>query len=258
MQISVRSNTDEIVRQMRAFGSREIPFATARALTWTAKDAQAAEVEELPKVFDKPTRYTLRSIYIVPATKAKLSARVWIKDERAQGNGGLPAAKYLEPEIKGGPRGHKSFEKRLIRQGLMPSDMYAVPGARVPLDAFGNVRGSLIEKILSVLGAAEQFAGVTANQTAGTRAKAIRRGRHKDYFVGRPGNGSGPLGVWERIKGGGARPILIFVRSPNYKPRFDFYGVANRTADRRFPINMRRSLAEALASGKAGNRPGGP
>lgn len=258
MQINVRSNTDEIVRQMRAWGSRELPFATARALTWTAKDVQVAEVAEMERVFDRPTRYTLRSVYIVPATKTKLSARAWIKGADAQSGGGLPAEKYLAPEIKGGPRSHKAFEKRLIRAGLMPSSMFAVPGERVPLDAYGNVRGSLVEKILSVLGAAEQFAGYTANQSVASRAKARRGGRLKDYFVGRPGNGKGPLGVWERIKGGGTRPILIFVKAPNYKPRLDFHGVADRTANARFPINMRRSLSMALASGQAGNRPGGP
>ena len=242
LKITVTSNVKGVMARARAIAQDQMPFATAKALTLTAKQAQAAVVAEMTRVFDRPTPWALRGTYVKPATKTDLSALLWIKDDA--GNGGIPADRFLRPEIESGPRRHKKFEKALIAAGVMPADMYAVPGARVPLDRYGNVTPGTLRAILSGIGAAERTAGYLANRTA----RSAKRGKKKaDYFVGRPGNGKGPLGIWQRV-GRGARPILIFVKQPTYRKRLDFYGVAARVAADRFLPTFVETFNAAVAS----------
>jgi len=243
VRLEMRDNIDRVVRDAKILKRTKVPMATAKALTFTAERVQAAEQTEIQRVFDRPTRWTLRSIYKQSATPARLYAKVWIKDEWAGGTSGIPASKYLTPHIDGGNRPHKRFEKALIHYGIMPSDMYAVPGRRARMDAAGNMSRGQIIQILSALGAAERMSGFMANRTAKSRK---RRRNQPDYFVGRPGNGTGPLGVWQRI-GNGTRPILIFVKRPTYKRRFDFYGVAQRTALKEFDALFVRALEREMS-----------
>jgi len=242
LRLEIRDNIDKIVREMRGLSKSKVPIAAAKALTFTAERVQVAEKVELERVFDRPTRWTLNSVFKRSATASRLFARVWIKDEASSG---VPASKYLPVHIDGGNRPHKRFEKALIHYGLMPADMYAVPGRRAMMDCNGNISRGQIVQILSTLGAAERVSGFMANRTQRSR----RRNRNApDYFVGRPGNGTGPLGIWQRI-GNGARPILIFVKRPTYRRRFDFYGLANRVVEAEFEPLFRRALVREMERG---------
>lgn len=240
-KIDVRSNIRDVLKGMESIRRDQVPFATALALTRTAQDVKAAEVDEMRKVFDRPTPYALNSLFIKPATKSNLSAAVWVKDDVSKGT---PAEKFILPEVEGGERRHKHFELALIRAGLMPSDMYAVPGDRIELDRYGNISGPLIEQILSALGAADTVSGHMSNRTMRSRK---RRGPRPEYFVGRPGNGKGPLGIWQRV-GRGARPIIIFVKHPAYRPRFNFWAIAERVTEARFKPNFATAYNQAIAS----------
>ncbi len=80
MRIDVRMDVKDINRKMRAFSS-EFAFATAKALTDTAKDAQAEiRNKELPRVFDLKNRWTQSGIRITPAKKDMPSASVYSRD----------------------------------------------------------------------------------------------------------------------------------------------------------------------------------
>jgi len=81
----------------------QFPFATAVALTQTAKDAQPAVRTAMQQVFDRPTAYTLNSTYITPAKKTDPVpfADVFFKNETTKGT---PAAAYIYPEVYGGQR----------------------------------------------------------------------------------------------------------------------------------------------------------
>ena len=115
-------------------------------------------------------------------------------------------------------------------------------GVDIPIGNAAFKVGGQIVQILSALGAAERVSGFMANRTK----RSQRRNRNApDYFVGRPGNGTGPRGIWQRV-GSGARPILIFVKRPTYRRRFDFYGVANRVAQAEFEPLFRRALAREM------------
>lgn len=242
--LNVRSNVSEALKEFRAFRVN-VPLATAKAMTFTAEAVRAEEKTEMLRVFDRPTPFTLNSLYLKPATPSTLTARVYFKDLRWK-------AHYLIPQVEGGGRPLKRFEKMLQSRGQMPVGMFAVPGERADLDAYGNMsRGQLI-KILSALNALPE-AGYLANRSAASAARRARSRKPKalvNYFVGRPSS-KDPIGVWERIGKTGLRPILIFVKAPRYKKRFDFYRIANNVATREFPLRLERALRSASSASVA-------
>lgn len=249
IRIEVKSELPELIAKIQNLREDQLPFAIARAVTWTAQHVKRALEYEMPLAFDRPTPYTLGSLYLSPATKQIPVAKVWLKDDAGKGT---PAAKYLFPEIAGGERSLKRFERALSIMGLLPPGMYAVPGAAAPLDQYGNMPASLIEQILSALGAAETRSGYLANRT---RASRRRKGaKLAEYFVGRPGGA--PLGVYRRYHfaaGGAVKPMLIFVRAPQYQPRYRFQEIAQQVVDEEFPIQFAESYRLAVQS--AGFKP---
>lgn len=60
--------------------SKQFVFAGVLALTWTAKDSQAAVKSELPKRFTLRNKWTIGGIRIIPATKQTQVAEVYSKD----------------------------------------------------------------------------------------------------------------------------------------------------------------------------------
>jgi hypothetical protein len=93
-------------------------------------------------------------------------------------------------------------------------------------------------------------AGYKANITQEKKARLAKGSKRRlgfVYFVGRPGGGKLPLGVWQRVgfsQGSAVRPILIFVNGANYPVRFDFQYVAQQTIAKEFPAQMQAALAE--------------
>lgn len=198
--------------------SKNVKFAGVIALTKTAVIVKADVQEEMKQSYDRPTRYTLNSVFIQPATKSTLQARVGFKD-RAAGSG-RPALKYLLPTLEGKPRGHNGVESVLISRGLMPSNRYVVPGRGVRLNKNGNITRNQIIAIL----------------------KGIAKGKGSPYFVGVI---KGTHGVWLR-KGRSVRPVLIFVRKPRYKKLFYFHKTAEDSFNKNFNTEYEKSLLKAL------------
>ena len=99
---NVKGDIQEVQRHLSGLGRDQVPFATALALTNTAKFIETKIKEEIPRAFDRPTRFTLNSTYIRPATKQRLWAEVKIKDESFKA---VAPIKWLAPQIYGGSRG---------------------------------------------------------------------------------------------------------------------------------------------------------
>ena len=236
--LRVKSNVRDLALRL-GVEARDIPKRTATALTRTALEVRKDLRAEMLRVFDRPTPFTLNSLFVKPATMQDLSAVVWLKERSLFGG-----QHYLEPQIFGGARPIKPFEERLRRIGALPDGMFAVPGEGARLDRYGNMsRGQLVQ-ILSQLRAFTE-AGFDAHPTASRRSKRNIR-KAGTFFVGRPGGGKLPLGIWQRIAGQ-LKPVLIFVRGPRYQGRFKFYEVAERVARREFPLQFERAAAEAAA-----------
>jgi hypothetical protein len=258
MKIDVRDNFPDIKR-MLGEQQRQMPFALAVALTRTAQDVKKAEQAEISKVFDRPTRYTLNSLWMKPAKKQDLEARVWVKDSERPDH-------YLLPQIMGGQRPLKRFEQLLVQRGLMRSSERAVPGAAAKLDGYGNMNRGQIVKILSQL-QTFNLAGSDANASNSRRSK-VKRAREA-YFVS-TGQGTHPYGghswskgrmtqhlprgVWVRkphtALGSTVSPVLVFVPRASYRVRLRFFDVANATISRVFSGHLNASVQRALATAK--------
>lgn len=243
-----RVETADVIAALGNLAKEDAPIVTAYALTKTAGDIKSAEIDSMKSVFDRPTRFTLNALRTKPATKRDLVAEVFFKD----GFGSIPAWRYLGPQVAGGARVHKAHEKRLIRAGHMTAEEYAVPGAGAKLDASGNISGSTIERILSQLGAAEQFAGYQANATNSRRSKAKQK-KAGTYFVLRAGasgrsNRSVAPGIYHRTGLKEMVPVIMFVKAPRYQKRFPFYETAGATFDKHLVARAREGWDRFVGS----------
>jgi hypothetical protein len=252
IKIDVRTNFPEVQRALANIG-KQARFAAAVALTRTAQTAKREIERDMARVFDRPTSYTLNSLRIRPATASRLEAMVWVKDDAGKGT---PATKYLTPQIFGGARGMKRFEKALNRIGILPDGMMAVPGEAAPLDAYGNMSRGEIVRILAYFQAFGQQ-GYTANMTQAKRdklARGTRKSHGLEYFVVRKGARNLQPGIWKRVQTGfgkSIKPIIIFVKQLSYRLRLPFFDTAQRVIDRDFGKEFHTALADALRTDRA-------
>lgn len=239
--ISVTADINRTLAFLRTNRYDQVPFATALALTRTAQKVKEAEVAAMGQVFDRPTAYTLNSLYVTPATKRNLQANVYFKDFSPKG---VEAGKYLRPQIDGGARSQKRFERALVAKGLMSPGAYAVPGKQAPLDQYGNVPASFIVRILSDLQAfGEQ--GYRANR------RGARKGARRDnyFFVPRKGSQLRP-GIYWHMPNHTLGVVFVFVSRVAYEKKFDFYGIGLKVQAAEFPIQFERAMQEALRSAR--------
>lgn len=241
--------------EMRSLVGDTVPLVTAKALTFTVQRAQADIKAEMPRVFDRgATPYTLNATRIETATPSNLVARVAVKD-RSSNNGTLPED-YLLPQVDGGRRKEKRFERNLRYAGVLAPGQRAVLGRSVPgnlLTPQGNLKRGEIQRILT----ATRTAFDPAQRKSGS-GRSRKNARNAPYFVGgldrvsivggevSVKKGAMAPGVYRREPGGGIVPVLVFVRKPpSYRPRLDFEGIARRTAEREFTRTFQRLLAAA-------------
>lgn len=120
ISISITSDLKKLKRALDDV-QKQARFATAKALTDTAKHIQSKQPEVLDKSLDNPTPFTKRGFYIKGATKANLVARVGIKDIQAN---------YLKYQIKGGAR--KAPNKALLAPVQQRRNKYGnIPKGRI-------------------------------------------------------------------------------------------------------------------------------
>lgn len=244
IKIEATTTIEQLSRALSDLGRDQLPFALALAATRTAQLVKRAEDKAMRQDLDRPTKTTLSSLYMKAANKRTQAATVWFKDSWFSG---IPADEYLRPQVFGGKRKHKRFEKALIARGLMKSDQYAIPRPSV-LDSHGNVKGGQVMRILSGLGAAETVAGVTANASSSKRSKAKN---NKRFFVAKINNAEG---VWERKQsalGAGVKLWFLFVnKTPTYSTRFDFFGIAEETVAKNYEREFISALDHAIRTAK--------
>jgi hypothetical protein len=230
------------------FSQRRFNAALATALSRTAVQVRDEIRRTMPQFLDRPTRWTLNSLFAKPATAARLQAEVNFKDDRATTGGGTPATYYLLPNVEGGPRRAKRLEVALRAIGALPPGHFAVPAAGARLDAYGNVSRGQIVQILSQL-RIQLVAGSNRNMSFDARKQiAAQRRAGGRFFVVRPGEGRQAPGVYQReFLGRNAAPVFIFVRSLTYRRRFRFYDLAEALGRKALPDQVDRAIEQSWA-----------
>lgn len=248
-QIRIAVDADNMLgRQFDQLERQNLPFAVVQACNATAFEIRQQWQTTSARVFDSPTRMTQRAAQYRKATKSRLFAEVYVRDEAS---GGTPPAKYLMPQVEGGTRRKKGFEVLLQQKGAMPAGMFAVPGAGAKLDPHGNIPARQISQILSQLGA-RQDALQNQTEVSATRRRSKRR-RGGEYFVLQTRRGKLLPGIYERITtafGSAVRSIFVFTRGAAYTPRYNIFGLAQRAWGKLMPFHFNRELQKAIQTSK--------
>lgn len=251
MQVTVTHELDDLRRKLVAMREQQIPYATARALTATAKAAQVDTVREMQRVFDRPTPFVLSGVRTRPATKANLTAEVLLKDDAAKS---VPLAKALAHQVTGGPRWWKRSEGSLRRIGLLGNDENAVPGGAATMDSYGNMSRGQIVQILAYFQAFGQQ-GYKANTTQARREKlaAGKAGRKYGvrFYYKRDRPGRGIYVATQTGFGSAIKPVLMFVRRAQYRKRLDMLAVVDRTKREQFSRLFEDAMRQAMATATA-------
>ena len=247
IKISVYTDISGLVRKMD-LAKRQVPFATALALTKTAQGVKTDLVAAMSSTFEQPTSYTLGSLQVGRATKADPVATVGVKG----GSTGVGAIRYLRPEVYGGERAH-AIDALLRPIGLPPAGMYAVPGKAAKLSGARRIDISWLRSLVADIGE-QGVVNARGIVTRGSKGSKRRKGQGKnlEYFVLTERWGKLLPGIYGRRSGrpSGAFPLVIFVRRPKYRAKFDFYGIATRAAVARFPAEFRSAVDVALATAR--------
>ena len=217
-------------------------YAVSSALNDTAFQVRKRWGEQMRRVFDKPRPYTSNSGRVMRrATKDNLSVLVGLEDTA---KGGTAPDKYLAPQIYGGPRAHKRFEKAILNKfPQFGRNVFFVParGNNSILDSKGDLRSRFVTTMLSHLQAfGEQ--GYKAN---------IKNPKKSLYFpIFRKGDFANlPPGIYKRDSVGSKNfeAVLIAVRQPQYRKRFYYFESSEKTIKQTFGPSFSRRFQRMAA-----------
>lgn len=256
MQISLKMEGLASVRKlMDSLSGPKLADAMAKGINDTAYEVRRKMQAEMSSAFDRPTPYILRSVQVKQATPENLSATI---QPTYYGGKGIDPQQILRAQEAGGTRHDKRSEVALRRAGILPAGYQTViPGK--PLagsdDGRGNLRGPFLVQIISYFQAfGEQ--GFRANMTAKRKAN-LQKGNGKTagvrYFVAYGKMRSGKTshlapGIWVVVgtTGSDVRPVLMFVRKGQYKPRLSMANIARKAdADNYLAKRLRYRIRQA-------------
>lgn len=244
VNINVKSDIDKVVRRLADEARKQVPFATALAITRTAKAVEQDLRGELGSKFDRPTPYVAKGTFSTSAKKTDLTAWVGMRDQARRG--GSPA-QYVREQFGGGVRGQKPFERALSAMGALPEGWRAMPAAGIKTDRYGNPDRRTITE---VLGALKRRVSVFAGR--GKRMAQV------GYFVVREGDSNPRVrhlspGIWRRIARGKERatvPVFIFTTSASYQRRIDLPRITGKTVQRVFRAEFNRAIERAMRTAR--------
>jgi len=231
------------VKAMIAELGGEFQTAGRYAQNAMAYDVMQAEKEQMRTDLDRPTAWSLGALRYKRADgPEKPAPPPGVIEPKVQG-----AAVYMidffsteskvDPEawlgvqiVGGKTAGPRRSENTLRMYGWIPPGKVWVPAVGAPRNASGDVPGSLISDMLTNLGA----------NPYGKKARGTTETKY--VLIGEPGKEEG---VW-RLVGGAWQPFLWFVDPADSRPRWDFYGRADREIRLKFQGYLERYLDIAL------------
>ncbi|SOH93363.1 hypothetical protein SAMN06273572_10239 [Monaibacterium marinum] len=213
--------TSDLARTMRRLGDiaeKQIPFAAARALTMTAQDIKERTGQKLDRVFDRPTPFTRRGLYIRAARKTQLTAEVGFKTIQSR---------YLALQESGGVQSPK---RRAI---VIPK--------RMRLNRYGNMTRGAVSK---AAGKPDTFvASRAAKATAHLAPGIYQRPKRSKYRKGGAGNKN-------RGELKGPQLLVAFEGKAKYRPRLGFVQGGKQIAANRLGPNFSHALREAVRTAR--------
>lgn len=221
-EISVRTNLADIERGLSDLAKRQMPYATALALTSLSKLIAADEVKNLSAKLKNPSPFTLRSVKATAARKDNLVAKVYVMDK---------AAEYLEPYERGGV--HKLAGKALLN----PKD--------IALNQYGQLRKGTLAALKGrsdiFIGPVKTKKGIVNGVWQRTAAKATITNRKtgKTRTSSRGVNTSGALKL-----------LIRFGDALAVRTHLDYNARATAMVNANFNAEMDRAMTKALGTAR--------
>ncbi|WP_248447259.1 hypothetical protein [Sinorhizobium meliloti] len=233
-------------RSLTDIERKQLPYAIMLTLNETAKGGRLEVQREINQVFDRPTAYAKRGVVYDRASRQNLRAAVVVTGDRTKG--GLPATAFLGPQIEGGMRTHKAFERQLVDRGLMPRNLVAVPAKRAPLDRYGNMTQGFLNRVMADLQIDYRGAGATRTRSSSS-IKRNKNYKNARLFVPKQPSHLYP-GVYQRDPATNAiHPVILFVPQVSYRIRLRLREVVERyvvaNVHDHFAVAFQRSVRTA-------------
>lgn len=219
VELSVEVNGLKEVQAMIRGMEKQLPFATATALTKTAQDVREDLKQQISYDLDQPTPFTVRGITMQSAKKARLWSSVFVKNIQSE---------YLFYAVEGGTQG------KMIQP------------ANIRLNKYGNIPRNKLRKLLA---RPDVFYATIKGITGIWQRGSVRGNR----FTTQVKSYRGPrkqTGYEFRNKGRNVRLLAVKDQRVRYKERFDFYGHATRQFDRVWQRNFDAALDHALKTAR--------
>lgn len=217
MQISVTHDVERTAARLDQVSARQLPFATARALTMTAADAQKQIRAEMPNKFTIRRPWVLQGVRTERATKQNLTAWVYHKDA------------YMPRQETGGTKVGKPGGGN-----FSSDDLPVASGRRVR-----KVSGRVAVPTQNVLRTKRELIRKSDTpQGLGTKAFVIE-GRNGTQLLARR---------FAKGKRAGLRVLYVLKPRTYIKPRWGFADTVERVARTRFYTNLQTALEQAMQS----------
>ena len=232
LEINFRSNLAEIERKLDSFAYKQVPFASAQALTAIARLVVEKEVANETKVLDRPKPFTTGALFVIGSTKQSQEARVIMKDRTAE---------YLEPYEFGGTNVLTGKKIALLK----PVD------AKTDLDQYGNLPKSFLRTLKQ---RSDIFVGPVKTRTGVVNGVWQRATEEGGSVIRKRITKSGRLVTSVTRKRlntmHGLRLLIKFQDAHPVKQHLDWFGVASATVSKAFEREFGRALAKAIATAK--------
>lgn len=213
------ANIKELSGELRKL-QKQIPFATAQALTAVARKIQEAEKTALSRKLENPTPFTVNSVGSVGARRDNLVARVFIRDK---------AASYLEPFEFGG-------DHKLNGQALLNPK-------NIKLNKYGNLTRN---KMAQLKAKPDVFIGEIDGVNAVWQRKKATKGKKGAKRRKRSANGT----QRERIKQRAPKLLIRFGDALPVHPVLGYRDRAQSMAENLIQSELSRAISAAMASAR--------
>ncbi|AYX13022.1 hypothetical protein [Yersinia pseudotuberculosis] len=213
------STLKDLSNQLQSI-KKQIPFATAQALTSVARQIVEAQKLGMQRNLDNPTPFTVNSVGSFGARKDRLQAKIFVRDI---------AASYLEPFEFGG-------QHKLNGQALLN------PKA-IKLNKYGNLARN---KLAQLKGKPDVFIG-----KIGDTSGVFQRKKGKKSKKAKKRQKRSPNGVHRaREKQRSPKLLIQFGDALAVKPTLGYFDRANSMAQALMPGALSLAIEQALNTAK--------
>lgn len=199
---------------------KQVPFATAQALTSVARKIEAAEKVAFQRHLENPTPFTVNSVRSFGARKSSLTSKVFVMDT---------AASYLEPFEFGGQ--HKLNSQALLNP------------KNIKLNKYGNLTRN---KMTQLKAKPDVFVGTVGGANGVWQRTKAKKGKKGKKRRKRSSNGTRQ----PRMKMPAPKLLIQFGDALPVKPTLGYVDRAQAMASALMPTELSRALADALRTAK--------